>query len=383
MEKIKKIDYFLIISVILSPMTDLRIWKIGPAELLVFIWCLLNYRKILKVKLNNYHFVFWLFFISSIIFGTAYGITFYPEQVFASQIFTWIYLAFISIAIYGSLQTKKVLEIELILQKISIYGTLWYTLLYIYSLLVAPTFFNASLWYGSGLRFTGGGNNPHQIAVFLSSIIFINFMFFSKTIKIKGKILYGVLILLGLFLSNETASSTLLLSIVITFGIFLFYKTYSYFPNNKQKIVKIIILVILFLIFLTSYNLFYDIFISWVSADPNGLGRFDIFSSFGDTLQKSPIVGLGPGTHAYGGIIEYHNTYLEIIAMSGVVGSVIFLIYTWKIFNKVKKVPFLFFIILPLYFYGLAGFAMRRLAYWAIFMIVITLTEKILNNSND
>ena len=36
--KLPFIDYFLIIGIVLAPMTGLRIWKIGPGEVLCLFW---------------------------------------------------------------------------------------------------------------------------------------------------------------------------------------------------------------------------------------------------------------------------------------------------------------------------------------------------------
>ena len=40
--KIRTWDWLLILGLTIAPMTGLRIWKIGPAEVLTFIWCAVN-----------------------------------------------------------------------------------------------------------------------------------------------------------------------------------------------------------------------------------------------------------------------------------------------------------------------------------------------------
>jgi len=74
--------------------------------------------------------------------------------------------------------------------------------------------------------------------------------------------------------------------------------------------------------------------------------------------------------------MEYHNMYLEVIAMGGVVGFGIFAIFSWRLLSKIKNEPMLLFLIIPLYAYGLAGFAMRRLAFWVLIPFVAALAEK-------
>ena len=85
---------------------------------------------------------------------------------------------------------------------------------------------------------------------------------------------------------------------------------------------------------------------------------------------------MGPGFHALGGTIEYNNTDLEIIAMSGLVGFAIFVVFTVRILLLLRVDYTLMLIALPLYVYGFSGFAMRRLAYWSILMTIIVAAEK-------
>ena len=151
--------------------------------------------------------------------------------------------------------------------------------------------------------------------------------------------------------------------------------------NLNLKFRLIILLVITIIVSLLYIDIYTGI-LEWIKLDPNGLGRFDIFSTIFLPFSKSPLVGLGPGGHAYGGIMEFHNTYLEILAMGGILGLLIFIIYSIKIFNTLKTDYRLVFIILPLYMYGVAGFAMRRLVYWSILMIVIVFAEKLYEIEN-
>ena len=55
--------------------------------------------------------------------------------------------------------------------------------------------------------------------------------------------------------------------------------------------------------------------------------------------------------------MEFHNTYLEILAMTGVVGFFIFAKFSLRIYRVLKSDYTLYLIVLPLYAYGLAGFS--------------------------
>ncbi len=102
----------------------------------------------------------------------------------------------------------------------------------------------------------------------------------------------------------------------------------------------------------------------------------EIFRTIGIALKKNPIFGLGPGGHAYDGTMEFHNTYLEILAMTGVVGFFIFAKFSLRIYRVLKSDYTLYLIVLPLYAYGLAGFSMRRLVYWNLIVLAVVLAQK-------
>ena len=127
----------------------------------------------------------------------------------------------------------------------------------------------------------------------------------------------------------------------------------------------------------------YSMFMKWLADDENGLGRLEIFKSFTYSMRKNIICGLGPGAHAYNGTFEYHNTYLEILAMSGVLGFIVFLRFSITIFKKMMSDKYLLLCIIPLYAYGFAGFAMRRLIYWGIIAIALVLSEKKAENKTE
>lgn len=378
--KLKLIDYILIIGIILAPMTGLRLWKIGPSEALVFLWCLVKLKNYKYINLKNYNVIFWIQFLFTIIFGTGYALIFYPIGTNPTGLFTYFYLAFISIGIYYGLKIYSLKMLEAIICRIALFGGLWYLFLFVYSKVVSKRFLGAPLWYGVQ-RFSGGGTNPHQIAVFLAAVIFISYYFFINCNKKRDKFLMLSNILITTFLGYETKSSTLVVAIGITMLILVI--TEIIYLNKYQKD-RVLSSVFILLIIAIGISLFYtDIYqklLDWIKSDPNGLGRFDIFSTISLPFSKSPLFGLGPGTHARGGIQELHNTYLEILAMGGSLGLLIFFRYSYKVFNILKHDYRLTFIILPLYIYGLAGFAMRRLVYWGILMIVVSLGEKVIDD---
>lgn len=374
---ISKIDKILLIGIVLAPMTGLRIAKIGPSELLVFFWCFLNIKTIVKIKVGNFNFLFWFIFFILIVFGVSYGVVFYPDQVIVTDIFTWSYLMFVNLGIYQVFRNKGYNYSSNFLKKLVISGSIWYLFLYFYSLIVSGSFWGAPLWYGD-FRFSGGATNPHQIAVLIGAFVPLTLKYIQSSTKKREKLFYLLAFSICIFLGYQTRSATLQLAIVLSLLILFLLKLGKVVHSKKNKVI-VYCLITVMLTIIVYFNNEYIIgrTLVWIESDPNGLGRLSLFSSITDTLQKNFIFGLGPGIHAWEGTAEYHNTYLEILAMSGILGLVNFFIYSLKVFKIINIDIYFVSSVLALYFYGLAGFSMRRLVYWAIIAIILAIAEQL------
>lgn len=381
LQRIKEVnrrDWILLIGLMLAPMTGLRIWKIGPAEALCLIWGFPFLREFFSTNLKNYKFKFWMMFLCVITLGAIYGTTFYPKETSLIGILTYVYLSIVFLSFSIGLSKKEFDDIDNLFVVFCFVTTLWYVFLYYYSR-YSESFLGAQLWFGRHTRFTGGGTNPHQLAVCIGVVLFGNIRsFFRSSRSFFDRMVYVICILGGLFIVKCTRSSTLYASIAISFFVGILVLIVNRVSNvGKRRKIYIIIICALTIMVLFFHNVIYEAFMGWLSDDENGMGRLDIFKTYSYTFKKNAIIGLGPGKHAYNGVFEYHNTYLEILAMSGIVGLIIFAIFSIRIFQTISVDPFLILCIIPLYSYGLAGFSMRRLIYWGILAVVLALAEKI------
>lgn len=383
--KIKPNDWFLIIGFLMAPMNAFRIAKVGPAEVLCLLWCVPYLFTTMQLNFNNILVKFWTTFILAVFFGTIYGEMFYPQQSNYKGIFTYIYFAVVSIGIYVGLSQKSYEYILFLFKKSFALIPIVYLLLYFYSLYVSKRFLGAPLWYG-GVRFTGGANNPHQLALLLGVAMFGNIIFlFREETQFFNKIKYCAYIIILLFLAKQTDSTTLLASIAIT-GVLAMYILYiSKIQNKGQRVFDTSVLVLIIIVFLLMFHQrLNSYFYSWLENDSNGLGRIEIFKSITDVLKKSPIIGLGPGVHGNGGTIEFHNSYLEIFAMSGIIGFAIYSAFSVSVIKKViTRNPEFLLLIIPLYAFGLAGFAFRRLIHWIVVPFVLAVSEKVVGTDDE
>ncbi len=369
-DNFKIFDLLLIVGLTLAPMTGFRVWRIGPAEILCLLW---GIRSLLKWRYRRSDTVrFFALFLASLGLGSFICFFVAPNEVSIPGLLTWLYLALIAISIYEGLSRRSLLYVERLLRAFSVTAILWYMFLFLYSRLVSRTFLGAPLWY-SGRRFSGGGTNPHQIAVMMCGLCFV---FFREVLKKRKLWLNLVFTGMTVFILFQTDSSTGIMSVFLGFFIGIYLLLVNIFPKSKGTVAILLLLGVAFA-GLFVFNFLYTEFMNWVASDSNGLGRLSIFAAFPESFARSPIVGLGPGTHGRGGAIEFHNTYLEIAAASGAVGFTVFIVYTLLIFKKTLQGDWrLIPILVAMYGYGLAGFAMRRLVYWGILIFSLVISEK-------
>jgi len=380
-EAIRQRDWLLIVGLILSPMTGLRIAKVGPAEVLCLIWVLLHAPKA-RIIINNIT-SFFLVFLGSMFIGTIWCLAISPREIVYDHWFTWIYLTIISIGMYNGLSKNTIDYNVRIFDLFSRGAAIWYLLLFVYSRVVSTSFLGAPLWY-YGYRFTGGATNPHQIAVLMCGL---TFCFTRYVFSNKKPVVNALFAIVCLYLELQTASSTGIVALVLAFAVTAFIVTGHTVQNRTTRYIFYVFeAVIIILVAVLGYSFFYRTIYSWILSDSNGLGRINLLHQIGNSFKKSPIFGLGPGVHAFdtfGNVKEYHNTYLEIIATTGLVGMAAFVILTIRTMKNMLVDDFFIPIMIAIYAYGLGGFAMRRLAYWGLFIFIFVLSEQMRKKSDE
>ncbi len=372
-------DYLLILGLVLAPMTELRIWKIGPSELLCMIWSTKYIRGFFEQGLKHYLIRFWLLFYLTITAGMLYCLIFYPRESSGFDgLLTWFFMLYISFGVYTGLKKHSLSSILAILETVVILSAIWYFLLLMYSQRVSTHFFGARLWYAR-VRYTGGGSNPHQMAILSLGLMFVSFYFLCRVkLSLPKVVLHGICLIAHLYYLFLTRSTTAWMAMAVTYaaGFFLLLVLLRRGIRDRQALVIVLASLSLVLV-MVAFTQLYDRFYAWVAKDPNGLHRFQLFAYVLDPLSKNFLFGLGDGTHSNNGISEFHNTYLEIIGMSGVIGVILFVVFTVRLIKNLWHDPFLLLLPLAYYVYGLAGFGLRRLPYWVLTVAMIVISEKI------
>lgn len=369
---IKAWDYLLIVAACFAPMTGWRLGHIGPGEAVCLLWCIGSMRNF-KIKVSD-TLIFFVGFICALLLGSAIGVFVAKNELLFNQMLTWLYLAFISVMIYQGLSDNSREYNEKLLIAMAFCTVLWQLFLYEYSFNVDREFFGAPLWYGGWRRYAGGATNPHQVALLFCGMLFVlvRGAFLKRNIVISLAVAYA-----SYFLMIKTESATGKMSIILA-ALFLLYMFVVRSGKNRIVIAALLTIAIIAIIIIMR-NKIYNFIMDWIREDKNGEDRLELFSMIGAAFKKSPFFGLGPGVHSRAGRLEFHNTYLEVLAATGILGTALFASYTKKVFMKLyiadwRLIP----IAISLYAYGFAGFALRRLIYWIILAAILALAESII-----
>lgn len=373
-------DWLLVLGLVLAPMTSLRFWKIGPAESLVFIWCLRQVKR--QFELNDISW-FYIIFLACQILGTIWCLIISPSEVALALYSSWFYLGFVSIYMYVGLKKYDLAYVKKLFSLFANISVFWYAFLFLYARFIGSKFLGAQLWYGTQ-RFSGGATNPHQISILFCGLL----MYFLREVFYKERVVFNIFkIFICFYIVLQTKSSTGVMAIFLGVfaGVLLFTSKLST-SKIKRAIIMFSEILIITLLVIVLFNKFYYYIYYWIASDSNGLGRFYLFSQTKDVFLKSPIVGLGPGWHVIslkGEPIEIHNTFLEVLASAGILGLFELLVFTYKQVIKIVRVDTLYLpIIVSIYAYGLSGFSLRKLVYWGLTVFVLIIVEKEHDNNS-
>ncbi|MBO2517321.1 MAG: hypothetical protein CW338_08640 [Clostridiales bacterium] len=372
--KIDLWDWILVLGFALSPMTQLRVWKVGPGEVLCLVWSLryLNIKKIIFSGILK----FFVLFIISLSIGTVIGLYATPEETKPTSLLTWLYLGYISCMIYVGFYKKDTEYTERVLFVGAAVAALWFLFLYIYSRVISSSLFGIELWY-HGRRFSGGALNPHQVSLLLCGIA----IYFLRNVMVKRHMLFSIIMAaVSLVMEIATESSSGLAALAASFLVGVYVFTANLGTSRKLKAgIMVIETLIIALLVVVLFGQIIEFIYNWISSDKNGLGRLSLFSHITESFNISPIFGTGPGTHSEsssGYDMEFHNTYLEILAAGGIVAVLILIWFTIRIIRNATSDSYFIPLIATLYAYGMGGFSMRRLPYWWLLTFVFVITER-------
>lgn len=205
-------------------------------------------------------------------------------------------------------------------------------------------------FYGNGIRFYGlmlDRNMPRLIGILsdpnifvVSNTIFL-FFFLANMKDKKGKIGFVLALITTILTFSRGGLLATLVGIVITIAFFSVKTTVKFFFA-----VPIITWISYFTVLKVMQIDIYQIFIKRMESvgKDGGSGRIEIWNNGLSLFLNNPIQGIGLynfrdySADFFGEGIYMHNTFLEILVESGVIGSVLFFIFWALLFFRIMSI---------------------------------------------
>lgn len=384
-----RIDLFFIVAVFFTLFTKLRFFNlpIGVGEILIvflFIIVIINILKNKKFNLyfNNVLTIFWMISFILLIIGYL-SFSYLQSEVstisaILHDVLAYIFIYFF-ILIIITLSNK--LSFEIIMEKFTYLFLIFYTLLLTLAFCFNIDYFmyaDFSRW--EGFRFSGLSKNPNQLALSITIIPFLVYYFCKK----EGSIIFNreskLFLLLVFILVLVIRSDALYISIFCGFLIFAILKL-----SSKNKILLLYILVSVFLFFVILYKLEYMPILEKINLIQYKAGiRFELANNSLDIIKESYFIGLGPGPHSLKvvngtpALYEAHNTYIDWMSQTGILGLVIFLFMLFKIIKGLflSKEYLLFGALVSLLVFSYFHMVLRQPIFWFYLFFFYYTTKK-------
>lgn len=239
-----------------------------------------------------------------------------------------------------------------------------------------------NVWYG--FRFTGWSLNPNQTAFSILPMPLIGLFILSQSRTSWQKVWWGGMVGISVVVGVATLSDSLMLAwgaCALALLALLFYRVASVRTGGvlRQGIVRVVIPVVL----LASAGALAPQAIAKgvrvaaeLSSSQQGSQRFHIWMNGLRAVERSPVVGLGPGSHSgrlgpFEGF-EAHNTYIDWGSNTGLLGTVLYLsLLGWAGVRAYRARSHLRLLILfSLLVFSAFHYVLRQPSFWFYLLIV-------------
>jgi len=381
MNKSKICTFLIVIAMIFSPFTKIRVGYIGVTEissLFFIILCLFSRKMKFKLKLTNYFIFtkFWLIFMLLNFVGLFYNyvILGHLSGTVSGMYFdtmAYILVGFVCFSLELFIYNYNRIEIWNILKKIYIYSSSILLLLFIIKQFT-PSILGYSLVYGNYFRPIA--INIHHTAIAITPLPFLGFKLLFSSNKIYKKVLILLLIISNFVIIESTGSVKAVLALIfgsIVFVYFLISNSISYKKKRILLFLSIIIIVTVFLLIYSTQIVKYIIYF-FQKSDIAG-AREALYTYSFNKFLKSPFLGYGPGPHsAIEGmeiVYDAHQSFITVALQGGFLALIAFIALYIKIFKICIIDPYILGSYTSIVIYSIGGDILRKLSLWILLVL--------------
>jgi O-antigen ligase len=339
--------------------------SIGVSEILAGIYLSVRFLSIyiLGIVSNRSLWGFFFIFLLILLFGSMFSLL-SNKNVLLRDLAAYLYCFILVVTAYDNLIRSK-------------YMVTFFSLSFIFVssayLLVTEvsSHFIPSFMY-ENFRLSGLSANPNQLAL-LVLVTFCYLLSFGKEL-LSSKWLIGALYVFYIYIALRTVSEALLISLflgVAFLGVANYVRfslrNFYYFSFSSAAIICFFAVLSYFTI---KYFNFFDVLFDAVNINNQGSDRFILWFNGVESIKDSPLLGNGPGAHSgfYGPFegVEAHNTFIDMLSQVGLIGTIVFFIFTFYLYHKGSLVDNAssFFIIIVLFSFSFFHFVLRQPLFW-------------------
>jgi O-antigen ligase len=238
------------------------------------------------------------------------------------------------------------------------------------------------VWYG--LRLSGWAVNPNQLALLMLAMPLIALQLRSDSGTPRRRMAWLAVAGVATLLGFATLSDSLILAWTLGGAVLVcvaFVRAASVNTGNvvREGIVRVVIpVMVMGAAIVVAPRIVAKVTeeASALSGSTQGSDRFHIWALGFEAFQSSPVVGLGPGSHAghdkpFEGF-ESHNTYLDWSTSTGIAGLTAYLaLLAWAGANALRDRSHLrLILLLSLMLFSTFHYVMRQPTFWFTLLVV-------------
>jgi len=395
---------WLTLSVVLTTATQLRFGTlpVGYGEVMLAVWLGISIVTIVIKRGKNFFLgstakiiiVFWFLAFVLFTFGSVTDqlLMFNDSEIVWHDLFAFLFVGLFAI-VFATQYSHSTYILTLITQLL-FFTTVCVLFLLISSLFVRQLGF-VNLWYGFRLR--AWSDNPNQFALFLVVVPFIAMYMFKHTTILIMRLSYIGTIIVSIVAGFFTGSDALRISwsfsivflIIMSWYISITDDTLTYWKSVFLRIL-LPFSVIVFVLFIgqTLYLFIFEAITEVHEEGNQGENRL-LFWKYGiETIMKSPVYGLGPGTRVdmyFLGLstikAESHNTFIDWGMCTGILGVIMYVWLLSIIFRKILKLREIFLIsaVVAIVVFSIFHYTFRHPLFWFYLVSIASVPESIKN----
>jgi O-antigen ligase len=376
------------IGLVLTMASQLRLrsWPIGVGEGLLFLWICISWvdivgRKNIRIPADLRPFLFFfVVVVTTLLFSLLFQLA-QPDVLYPDTFHDLIAYAFLAILVFTFVMLRP--SLDYVRQSLKIVTVILPLLLAV--LLVISKFKPAigPVVLDNGFRFSGLAENPNQIGMALVPIPFLSAFFLRQAGTLRGRLGYAANMVLAVWVGIATHSDAtqvawtagVMLLVVLALLNKIMGRAHPFYIAATLVAIGVLSLLIV-----VPTPIGAKLF-AHLSADDQGNQRMILWAEAIAEISKSPILGRGPGARtstAIAGVIEAHNSYLDLALSTGLLGAAVALglVATLALRASLLARPLLWSAFMALQCFVMFHYVFRHPLLWFYMVLVTALAER-------